>query len=122
MDNKSLSLSCMPEFIHCYECNDKKDCVLVTRIPDTEDEMPLPYSKNSSIVTLEAKRKFVNEITSMVEKGFTNIGIDNMENWYIVPKTGRIIISDWSQFAGFSNDKAKSAYKKRINDMCGLIY
>lgn len=122
MQYKDMNMSCMPSFVDYIECKNKKDCVLITKILDTSDDLPVPYIENNSTVTLEAKQEFMQDINKMLEKGLTNRQIDDMNNWFIVPKTGKILISDWSELAGFINDTAKNAYKKRISNMCGLIY
>ncbi len=119
---KDMNLSCMPVLVDYIECKNKKDCVLITKIPDTQDDLPVPYGENNSLVTLDAKQEFMQDINKMLEKGLTNRQIDDMNNWYIIPKTGKILISDWSELAGFTNDTSKNAYKKRISNMCGLIY
>lgn len=115
-------LTSAPKLIVYSDLKSNGDCVLITKIKDSENNPPIPYKLNSSNISLSSKKNLMNDVELLAKEGIANVGIDDINNWHIVPKSGNIIISDWSTLASFEDDEAKIAYKNRIRKMLDLIY
>ena len=121
MANK-LGLSSAPLLIGYSDLKNNIDCVLITKIQGCENNPPLPYNENLSKVTLEAKQKLLNDADIMIKNGIFNIDLYNKSYWYYSPEANKIIISNWSDLRGFSQEQQGLEYKKKLSDMLNLIY
>ena len=119
---REYKLSSAPEIIAYSDFKNNMDCVLITRIKNSKTSVPVPYEEVQADVTLEAKNKFLQDFDKLARD---NIAVDNMlnkRNWYVVPETGDIILSNWSDFSKFGDEVSKSIFKNKLRELCGLIY
>ncbi len=119
---REYQLSSAPEIIAYSDLKNNMDCVLVTRIKNCKTSTPVPYEEVQADVTLEAKNKFLRDFDKLAKD---DIAVDTMldkRNWYVVPDTGEIILSNWSDFSKFGDDISKSVFKNKLRELCGLIY
>ena len=119
---QGYNLSCAPKLIAYSDTKNNKSCTLITKIPGCSNSNPTPYKNVSSQVSIGAKRNFLNDLKTLAQNNIVNISTEDINNWYTTPETGCIIISNWSDFASFRDEKAKNIYLKRMSENLGLIY
>ena len=119
---REYNISSAPEIIAYSDLKNNLDCVLITKIKNCKTSAPIPYEEVQADVTLEAKNKFMEDFEKLAKN---NIAVENMlnkNNWYVVPDTGEIVLSNWADFSKFGDDFSKSTFRNKLREMCGLIY
>lgn len=118
----NLELTSAPKFIAYSDLKNNTDCLLITQIKDSKNIELLPYNNMKSDITLEAKQNFIDDVNKLLKTGEINIDFLDTNNWYVVPSTKRIVISNWANFVNCDNEIEKSNFKTKISNLCGLIY
>ena len=118
----NLNMSCSPKFVDYITLKNNRDAVLIYKIDGTQNDYIVPYNTCRQDVTLDAKKKFMEDIEKFTKIGYTNQSIEKPSTWYVVPSSKQIIIGDWSNFVALKTEQEKSQYKKDIAGTLGLIY
>jgi len=119
---RELELSSTPEIIAYSDLKNNTDCILITKIKDCFKSVPVPYREMQKDVTVEAKRKLIEDFEVLADRNIAANTMLDKENWYVVPETGDIVITDWSDCVSFGDESAKAFFRNKLKDICGLIY
>ena len=121
-DLREFKLSSAPEIIAYSDLKNNTDCILITKIKGCQKSVPQEYREYQSEVTLEAKNKLLEDVELLAQHNIAVDNILNKNNWYVVPETGDIIISNWSDCMPYGSESAKAVFKNKLRELLGLVY
>lgn len=118
-----LKIKCAPQLIESIPLKNEQDIVLITRIPNSENNELIKYNKVKKDLSLITKQDFIDDFDKLAQQGLYNPIInESTNNWLVIPTTNQIYIDDWSSLKNFDKEHKPNTLKKELKEMCGLIY
>ena len=111
----SRGFSTAPQLIAFILFPDEKSCLLVTRIAGVDRSLPVPcQGSNWQYVTPEGKAAFLADAEKQMASGFICTAALNTRSWHVIPATGHIILTDWSDLAGVRSEAAAETVLEKL--------
>ena len=119
LEDNGYCSSSAPKVIGMPISKDKKFCVIITKINESEGGELIPYALHRT--DENKRRKFARELIALLnEQSLHNPCItESYDNWYLTPKEKNIVIDHWSVLEKCASEKKKQI-KKQILEVCGL--
>lgn len=108
--------STAPQLIAFILFPDERSCLLVTRIAGIDRSLPVPcQGSNWQYVTPEGKAAFLADAEKQMASGCICTSALFARSWHVIPATGHIILTDWSDLADVPS---QAAAEKVLAKLC----